>query len=80
MRAGKRDGLSRMYHTLAASCATEAVARLDETFAYSPLYDLCRRVNETCIPVRGLGYVRARGLLGDRLQSLNYEFPWPRAI
>jgi hypothetical protein len=75
--AAKRDGLTRMYHTLTASCATEAIARLDETFAYATVYELGRRLNETCIPVSGFRYLRARGLLGPRLPSLNQEFPWP---
>ena len=75
--AGKRDGLTRMYHTLTASCATEAIARLDETFAYATVYEVGRRLNESCIPVSGFRYLRARGLLGPRLPSLNQEFPWP---
>jgi len=78
-RAGRRDGLARMYHTLTASCATEAIARIDETFAYGPLQNVRRRLNETSIPVGGFRYLRARGLLGKRLPSLNTEFPWPGA-
>ena len=76
--AGKRDGLSRMYHTIGASCATEVFARLDETLAYGRFQELRRHVSETCIPVRGFSYLRARGILGDILQDLNDEFPGPR--
>ena len=77
--AGRRDGLSRMYHTLRASCATEAMARIDETVAYGLLNEVGRRLNETSIPVSGFRYLRARGLLGPKLPSLNTEFPWPGA-
>jgi Domain of unknown function (DUF4105) len=76
--AGTRDGLSRMYHTLRTSCATEVFARLNETLAYGRFHDLRRRVTESCIPVRGFSYLRARGILGKILPSLNAEFPWPR--
>jgi len=67
-----------MYHTINASCATEVFARLDETLAYGRLHDLRRRVCETCIPVRGFGYLRVRGIKGDILQDLNDEFPWSK--
>jgi hypothetical protein len=66
-----------MYHTLNASCATEAIARLDETLSYGRFQDLRPRLSETCIPVRGFSYLRARGVLGKILPSLNDEFPWP---
>ena len=74
--AGKRHGLSRMYHTLTASCATEVIARLDETFAYGLLHEVRRRFSGKSIPVSGFRYLRARGLLGNRLPDLNAELPW----
>jgi hypothetical protein len=76
--AGKRDGLSRMYHTLTTSCATEVFARLDETLSYGRLHELRRQLSITSIPVRGFSYLRARGILGEILPSLNDEFPWQR--